>query len=86
MTHEQTSIEVLTSQDLAPEGNYTIGMRGYCTSAFALDAAERQCYNANRLTAPFRGIETRNSVFFDGEFYHPITFTIEQVRQGGDWT
>jgi hypothetical protein len=83
MTHEQTSVEVLTSQDIAPEGNYAIGMRGYYTPEFALEAAEQQCYTANRLTAPFRGIETRNRVFFDGEFYHPITFPIEQVQPQG---
>lgn len=84
MTSQETQpIAVLSLDDLSTDGKYTLGMRWYYTAEGALDAAEQQCYNGNRLTAPFRGIETRNSVFFDGEYYRTLIYPIEPAQSQG---
>jgi hypothetical protein len=76
---EPSSPVVLKHADLPADGDYTIGIVGYHTSQFALERAEQICYAANRLTAPFRGIQTRNTVFQDEEgFYHTLVFPIQQ--------
>lgn len=70
-------ITILTREDLPADGEYSIGMRTYYTAEVALHYGEQQCYAGNRLTAPFHGIETRDSVFFDGEYFRTITFPIK---------
>jgi len=88
MTDHASSIQTATSpvvpvvirhSQLAENGDYSIGLTPYYTPGVALDAAEAICYRANRLTAPFHGIQTRDSVFQDEEgYYHTIVFPIPE--------
>ncbi len=72
----QITLVYETNDDLLIAGS--IGLCSFTTAVDALEAAEKICYEANRLTAPISGIETRNIVFAASEdSFKSVTFPIK---------
>ncbi|MBI5171725.1 MAG: hypothetical protein HY986_02500 [Candidatus Melainabacteria bacterium] len=67
-----------TLQESSASEDYQLGLIPFSTAEAALAAGEATCLTANKLTAPFSGIETRNSVLEanDGSF-RTIIFPIK---------
>lgn len=58
-------------------GDFDKGTIPFETPEAALEAAEKTCYAGNRLTAPYSGIETRNTVIADSNgSFRTATFLI----------